>query len=588
MISRWTIALVLTTALRFPSVAEVPEAEPPAHREQVEVTGSRLGAEIRPLVVLTREQLETLPVADTASALAYLTGVEVRERAPFGGQADLGLYGSSFEGVLLLVDGLPVTDPQTGHHLLEMLPPLQAVQRIEVLPGAGGASYGAGAFGGVVQIFTGSPQERGGAQAEVSAGQNRLRRCSVSGGWGSLLGAASRQTHGGYRPDAELADNRLFAKFQTQQLRAFVIHQDKEFGAFKAYSDTYPWEWESVEGWAGAVRYQAGAVAVEGGYRQKRDRFLLDRYRPAFYDARHTTDNATAQISRRGHWGTGELLVGLSGARETIESNKLGNHRRSRTAAFAEYRQVTGPWELNLGLRVERMESRNEVLPQATIGRSWGPGQRWFAALGRTVRLASFTERFSRSPAWVGRPDLAPEQAVSLETGWEGGGDGWRWAALSFFRRGRDLIDLVRPLGSTGPFQALNIQSQRLWGIEGRLEGALGGDWYWQATALWIDQAVDWPQGLQSRYVGDTLQHQETVQFHWKRGRLAGSWSLRAVQRHGQKAHGECDAAFHVWLDPGGKTRLRIEARNLLDQPARQFFGEDLAGRWLEVGLAFR
>lgn len=588
MISRWTIALVLTTALRFPSVAEVPEAEPPAHREQVEVTGSRLGAEIRPLVVLTREQLETLPVADTASALAYLTGVEVRERAPFGGQADLGLYGSSFEGVLLLVDGLPVTDPQTGHHLLEMLPPLQAVQRIEVLPGAGGASYGAGAFGGVVQIFTGSPQERGGAQAEVSAGQNRLRRCSVSGGLGPFLGAASRLTHGGYRPNTELSDNRVFAKFQSPKLDAFVIGQDKEFGAFKAFSDSYPWEWESVQGWAGAFRYRAGSLTVEGGYRQKRDRFLLDRSRPAFYDARHTTNNATAQVSRRGRWGNGELLVGLAGARETMDSNQLGGHSRSRAGAFAEYRKVHGPIEINLGMRIERMEARTEILPQGTLGWRAGSRWRWFASVGRSIRLASFTERFSRSPAWVGRPDLAPEQAVSLETGFEGSRDGWRWSVLGFLRHGRDLIDLVRPLGSSGPFQALNIQSQRLWGIEGRLEGTLGAAWHWQVATLWIQQAVDWPGGLQSRYVGDTLRHQQTAQLHWRQGRWTGAWILRAVQRNGQKAHGEFDSAFSTGLDRGGRARLRIEIRNLLNRPARQFFGAELAGRWIEAGLTFR
>ena len=79
--------------------------------ETVEVTGSRLGAEIRPVKVLDRGQIERLPVADAAGALSYVAGVDLRERAPFGAQADLSLYGSGFEGVLVLVDGMPVVDP---------------------------------------------------------------------------------------------------------------------------------------------------------------------------------------------------------------------------------------------------------------------------------------------------------------------------------------------------------------------------------------------------------------------------------------------------------------------------------------------
>src|SRR5690606_10557026 len=69
-------------------------------------------------------------------------------------QADFSLRGGSFEQVLILVDGVPVNDQQTGHFHLDVAVPLDAVDRIEILRGPASAVYGSSAVGGVVNIVT--------------------------------------------------------------------------------------------------------------------------------------------------------------------------------------------------------------------------------------------------------------------------------------------------------------------------------------------------------------------------------------------------------------------------------------------------
>ena len=47
-------------------------------------------------------------------------------------QADLYIRGGSFDQTLLLIDGIKVEDPQTGHHTMNMTLPLEVIEKIEI------------------------------------------------------------------------------------------------------------------------------------------------------------------------------------------------------------------------------------------------------------------------------------------------------------------------------------------------------------------------------------------------------------------------------------------------------------------------
>jgi iron complex outermembrane receptor protein len=172
--------------------------------DTVTVTATRVavpwGESGRSVEVLTGDEIEAHGVRSVPELLQLFPGLDVRRRGVHGVQADLSVRGGSFEQVLVLVDGVPVNNPQTGHHTLDLPVPVEAIERVEVLYGPGSALYGANAAGGVVQIFTKAGEEardgrKGGAlrvdgsievggSAELFAGEH-----SLSGGPGKSASA---------------------------------------------------------------------------------------------------------------------------------------------------------------------------------------------------------------------------------------------------------------------------------------------------------------------------------------------------------------------------------------------------------------
>src|SRR5205823_3194966 len=104
---------------------------------------------------------------DTAALLAPAPGVTVSSAGGWGQAQTVTIRGASSSGVLGLIDGVPLGGPGESVDLSTI--PAPAVQRLEVLR-SGGARYGPGALGGVLNVVTLRP--RGGARlfADVTQG----------------------------------------------------------------------------------------------------------------------------------------------------------------------------------------------------------------------------------------------------------------------------------------------------------------------------------------------------------------------------------------------------------------------------------
>src|SRR5665213_2392442 len=82
------------------------------------------------------------------SVVDYLSldsSLNLQSRAPAGVQSDLSIRGTTFEQSLILLNGLRIDDPETGHLNLDIPVPLDAVSRIEILHGSGSTFYGSDA-----------------------------------------------------------------------------------------------------------------------------------------------------------------------------------------------------------------------------------------------------------------------------------------------------------------------------------------------------------------------------------------------------------------------------------------------------------
>ncbi len=115
---------------------------------------SRYNEELRIVQILDKETLKNLPINSVADILDYVGFVDVRQRGMNNIQSDLSIRGSNYEQVLIMLNGIPVNDPQTGHHSMNIPISDITIDRIEILAGGDARRYGANAFAGAINIVT--------------------------------------------------------------------------------------------------------------------------------------------------------------------------------------------------------------------------------------------------------------------------------------------------------------------------------------------------------------------------------------------------------------------------------------------------
>ena len=90
----------------------------------------------RDITIIDREIIKSMPVKSVNELLLYVAGIDVRQRGPWGTQADIGIDGGTFDQTLVLLNGIKITDPQTGHNMMNIPVSPNAIERIEILKGA--------------------------------------------------------------------------------------------------------------------------------------------------------------------------------------------------------------------------------------------------------------------------------------------------------------------------------------------------------------------------------------------------------------------------------------------------------------------
>ena len=121
-------------------------------------------------------------IGNATSADAFLKnipGVDIRQRSIGGTQADISIRGGSFDQVLVLLNGVNITDQQTGHHNLNIPVDLQDVDRIEVLMGSAARRYGNQAFSGAINIIT-NPSSQDMVKTSLTAAPPNIYRSQFS------------------------------------------------------------------------------------------------------------------------------------------------------------------------------------------------------------------------------------------------------------------------------------------------------------------------------------------------------------------------------------------------------------------------
>jgi vitamin B12 transporter len=469
------------------ALAQTTPADSARSLREVTVYGSRLnqvsGQTGRYVSVIPGRTLSQYPVASLDDLLRLLPALEVQSRGNFGTQADITLRGSTFNQVLILLDGMRLNDPLTGHFAGYFPISPTEIEQIEVVRGPGAALYGPDAVGGFVNIVTKTfaathrPDaiELGGT---FLAGEYDLK--STNAGFygqdkglrlagGILNNTASGQLlnlPGGGRNDFKLNTYSLSGAYQISSklsAAARASFDRRDYNAQNFYTTATgdrARETTSRDWYQGQLRYDWNARArteIQLVNTASTDYYL---YTPTSVASDHLMHYLNVQAQHQLTLNDKvRLTLGAQADRRAVRSNDRGNHAVWHQGAFAVagLTPTTG-LSITAALRLDHDQAYGtEVVPQLTASQQVGEKLTVRGAVGRAIRAANFTEQYNSAirpgtvPSGfnVGKPGLEAERTWS----YEGGLDFQPLPALTlratyFNRYGRNLIDYVSAPGS--------------------------------------------------------------------------------------------------------------------------------------------
>ncbi|MBV8670770.1 MAG: TonB-dependent receptor, partial [Candidatus Eremiobacteraeota bacterium] len=134
----------------------------------VVVTAARrptpLDATSRQTYVISAADLDRLGAQTAADSLRFIPGTVVQQYGTFGQLSTVALRGASAAQTLILINGQPVNEADTGSFDFSSLP-VNVIDHIEVVQGGSSTLYGSAAMGGVVNIITKQPLSAGNVNA---------------------------------------------------------------------------------------------------------------------------------------------------------------------------------------------------------------------------------------------------------------------------------------------------------------------------------------------------------------------------------------------------------------------------------------
>jgi iron complex outermembrane receptor protein len=572
--------------------------------DPVVVTGSRIPEHLSRIAhsvsIIGREEIEALPVDNIPDLLETVSGVDVRQRGAHGVQADVVIRGGSFQQTLVLIDGVNVSDSQTGHHNMDLPVNLEDIERIEVLKGPGARVYGNNAMSGVINIIT-REIDRSLVGGFAKYGDYDYRSLGAHGvlriGDMSNRVTVSRRSSTGHieHEDTDFDINTLVYKGsidrENQTLTLSLGYTDKDFGAYGFYSDTFPRERERTEtllAYSSAhLRMVDLQVVPKVFWRHHDDDFKID-VSGNWFRNEHQTDSYGVQLDNRLESALGTTAVGGEITFETLESSNLGDHRRRHSGVFFEHKFYPVEW-LTFGLGASAMYYSDwgwEYWPGAECNVELSEGVNWFASSGKSFRIPTYTEMFYYTPANQGNRNLEPERAWTYETGiwWNKKGFGANFS--TFLRDEEDIIDWSR-VSDLDPWKARNIAQIETQGFELGLNfypETLFGTPVVSAVNLaytYLDLDLD-SGGLDSKYVLDHLRHQVhgSIILYWHG--LTHAITTRYEERIVGDSHVVVDTRLaYKW----GQYEVFLEVTNVLDEQYIESGFAPLPGRWIIGGI---
>ena len=566
--------------------------------EEEVVTGSRIYTDLdelpAPTYVVTREDIKKSGASKISEVLSDIPGISTRTRAGNSQEEFIEIRGLRTE-VLFLVDGMPYykTSHVAGAAAVDLRSlPLENIERIEVIKGAGSAVYGSMAAAGVINIITRKPGDQ---EIRLSLGGGTHDR-KESSFWASVPG--EKLNFGIWYSHRQEDESPLL-----QYLNSSGIFEDKNLdykndtGGFSLSSGSVDFsatwgEYSSEWTYLGFNQrqendYNRFSLSWEGSnsrfiiYRDKQEKDLAQDSEYGISKTEVKDTSWGAEYSRQEFFEKFLMSWGIAYRNEDMQyfynDSKNFNRKRNNYAPFVEFSVPIGEMIVDTGLRYEfwdqdGAEDYDELIPKVSLSWQNSDGNLWYLSAGRFFAMPSLYELSEFYPPAEG-PNvlLKPEKGWSYELGIKGGSFNGQWSLGLFYL---DMEDKI--IWSNGFYT--NISEFRSWGIETSRSFRLSDNWDFLLGATWMkaeeknDASSKWLKGGSPTWDIDAA-------IAYDRGPLSGELSVnylgdREDQREGmgQRSQGDVTTVdARLSYTTGGGT-FRLEGYNIFD---KEYFVQD-------------
>ncbi|TWF35378.1 iron complex outermembrane receptor protein [Chitinophaga polysaccharea] len=601
---------------------------PVYHLDEVIVQENRLAAPVkainRNITIITRKQIEAMPVTSITEVLSYVPGLDVRQRGPAGIQADIGIDGGTFDQTLILINGVKITDPQTGHNVMNLPVSLNDVDHIEVLKGAAARIYGINALNGAINIVTRKATESGiGINASLGSSfkkneKNNLYGAVGFGANGSLVKKGnsqslsySRNQGNGYRYNTDFDNYRAFyqAAFENDSLHKYNVMAgfvSNDYGANGFYAA--PGDLNSKE----TVKTVLAAVSNTSrinpnwvmtprvSYRYTKDDYVY--IKPDQYRNLHNTHVVDAELNNTFNTHIGTFGAGVEGRYEHIKSTSLGNHDRTNLGLFGEYKSIA---DRRFTFTVGGYLNYNsfygwQFFPGADVGFNVTPTLKLYANAGTAQRLPTYTDLYYKGKGIIGNENLGPEKAKYAELGLRKFTGQFSYGASAFYRQVNNFIDYVKDTAGVSNPATLNWQPQNFQRAD--MKGfRLNAGYNTTLQAHGVFNSLGINAGYNylspsfkgdalstkiSRYVIESLRHQFSANVQTT---VCQYFNISAAARYNMRINYKDYTVIDTRVAyKRSRYQVYVDANNLLDVTYIEAAAVPMPGRWITLGGGYR
>lgn len=615
--------------------------------EEVVVTGSRapltLAESAKIVSVITRDDIHRAAAESINDILKLAIGVDVRQRGGFGVQTDISVRGGNFDQITILLNGVNISSPHTGHLSADFPVSPEDIERIEVLEGPAARVYGTSAFNGVINIVTvsgqaPSPGRAGGGALHLSAGQYGYANGNASlvksfGSTHHLLSGGYTRTDGA-TPNSYFSSSRVFYHGNAQigsnaTLSGQLGYSYKPYAANTFYGASSTDQWESNERLMAALNadIKLGNVHLAPQLYWNRwfDHYQWHKDNPAGENF-HKVDSKGVSLNAWFPSALGKTSLGFEVRGENIKSTKLGKpmpesdwektgghdaesdklykfkDTRTNISAFLEHDILLQDLTLSLGLLAnmnDGLDTRWRVYPGIDV--SYRPTDAWklYASWNMALRMPTFTDLYYSGANIEGNSDLKPEKTTDYQLGAQYRVNGFMAEAQLFYSHKTDMIDWVTYSNTQHPspntyrsvnfgldnkgFELnLNLLPQELWSVNCPLR-KLSAKYSYIHEDSEYDVAV-----ISSKYAMDYLRHKVVLSADgrlWKRLALSLSWRWQDRVGANNPSYAITDARLS-WDAP--KWSVYFDTSNLFNKKYCDYATIPQPGLWWRIGTVIK